>query len=251
MKAFRQLFNFDQSKVMFVGVEREFFTTDNQGNIVPKAKLVLENANGSFGYELSACQVESRIGPCRLECLMANLIKADESLTEYFRLAGVNCGTYEVAPVDMPLDVYLDPSGRYQEIVKRMPREILLAACRVIGTHIHIGMPDHETALRVYNRVIEKCNMLCALGDGSLGERLDIYRTVAPDCRPGLYESWKEFHDYARAKGFDQDLRKCWTLIRISKHGTIEFRMFGATSSLEKIVSWAKLCHDLCQKAMV
>lgn len=250
MKAFRQLFNFDQSKTMFVGVEREFFTIDSQGSIVPKAKLVLENANGSFGYELSACQVESRIGPCRLASLMAKLVEVDESLAVYFKLAGLNCGTYEVAPADIPLDVYPDPSRRYQEMVKRMPRETLLAACRVIGTHIHIGMPDHETALKVYNRVIEKCSMLCALGDGSSGERLKIYRTVAPDCDPRPYESWQEFHDYARAKGFDQDPRKCWNLIRISKHGTIEFRMFGATSSLEKIVNWAKLCHDLCQEAL-
>jgi ribosomal protein S18 acetylase RimI-like enzyme len=51
-------------------------------------------------------------------------------------------------------------------------------------------------------------------------------------------------------KGFDKDPRKCWTLIRISKNGTIEFRMFGATPSLERIVGWAKLCHDLCKEAM-
>lgn len=265
MKSFMSLFRFDQSKTLHVGVEREYFITDKQGVIIPKAHQVLAQAilvgppgpggeilspDESFGYELSACQIESRIGPCRLENLMSHLIKARGSLTIYLSQAGFNCDTYEVAPADMPLDVYPDPSGRYQKITKDMPRHILLAACRVIGTHIHIGMPDHSTALKVYNQVIKQYDRLCTLGNGSFGERLDIYKTVAPDCDPPPYENWTEFYKYAQAKGFDQDPRKCWTLIRISKHGTIEFRMFGATSSLDRIVSWAALCHRLCNEAL-
>jgi hypothetical protein len=31
----------------------------------------------------------------------------------------------------------------------------------------------------VYNHVIKKCDWLCHRGNGSFGERLDIYRTVA------------------------------------------------------------------------
>ncbi len=253
MRQFMDLFKFDSSKALFVGVERECFLTDLGNMIVPKAPAVLRHLNDPlrYGYELSACQLEERVGPCAVDQILAELVENSLNLDRVGWLMNFKRLHTEVGPENMPLDVYPDPSGRYQEIVKTMPRHILLAACRVIGTHIHIGMSDHETALKVYNHVIKKCDWLCARGNGSFGERLDIYRVVAPDCDPHPYADWADLYRVALEKGFDQDPRKCWTLIRISKHGTIEFRMFGATASLERIVSWAKLCHDLCKEALV
>ena len=131
-----------------------------------------------------------------------------------------------------------------------MPREILSAACRVIGTHVHVGMPDWETALRVYNKVIPHTAMLCEKGNGSFGERLELYKQMAPNWNPSPYVDWDAYYQAAVRGGFTEDPRKCWTLIRISVHGTIEFRMFGATASIDKVVSWAELCHSLCEEAM-
>lgn len=259
MQKFMGLFKFDSSKALFVGVEREYFLTDESGRILPLAPRVLKsleekNVRSNFGlpygYELSACQLESRVGPCMVDSLLSKLSLQEKELLGMETALGFRRSHVEVGTADMPLDVYPDPLGRYQEIVKMMPRDILLAACRVIGTHIHIGMPNYEVTMRVYNHVVKKCDWLCSRGNGSFGERLEIYRVVAPDCDPKSYQDWNDFHRVAIEKGFDKDPRKCWTLIRISKHGTIEFRMFGATSSLERIVGWAKLCHDLCTEVM-
>ncbi len=257
MDRFMKLFKFDPTSEGYVGVEREAFLVNERGVIQPRAEEVIRAAAGDsrFGYELSACQIESRTGPHHSNNLLNMLSKDEEALSGYLKKAARGKGSLslshaEVGPEDMPLDVYPDPSGRYQRITKKMPFHVLLAACRVIGTHIHIGMRDHKTALRVYNHVIKKCDLLCARGNGSFGERLDIYRTVAPDCDPKPYADWADFYRVACEKGFDKDPRKCWTLIRISKHGTIEFRMFGATSSLCRIVSWATYCHDLCLEVM-
>ncbi|MCX6712780.1 MAG: hypothetical protein NTY66_01075 [Candidatus Vogelbacteria bacterium] len=176
-------FKFDREKQLMVGVEREAFLTNNE-KITPRAEYVLEQRElkeskqeDQFGYELSACQIESRIGPCNLDRLHSQLRLVENTLVQALKeisrhdtglgAAGAdwlrddpegyvhaNFGLRytEVGPEDMPLNVY--PNPRYLEIVKTMPRHILLAACRVIGTHVHIGMPDHETALRVYNAVI-------------------------------------------------------------------------------------------------
>ena len=248
---FMKKFNFHKEKELFVGIERECHLVDENGEIVPIAAKVLENIKDKhFGYELSACQIESRTDPVRLESLKDALIKNDRVARYTLKTLSLGCSHKEVAPFDMPLDVYPDPKGRYQQIVKNMPIEILRAACRVIGTHIHIGMPDHETALRVYNEVINHADELISLGDGSNGERLEIYRIMAPDATPPAYASWKDFYSTACAKGFDQDPRKCWTLIRISIHGTIEFPMFGATDNLDTIVKWANRCWTICSTAM-
>ena len=271
MSTFAERFVFNPTKILFVGVEREYFLVNDVGDIVPRAKQVMDKAgmfvrgescfgpdawqqDESVSYELSACQIESRIGPCKLSNLKECLEYRQDRMKRYVDKAGkgevLNLSCVEVAPETMPLDVYPDPSGRYQQILKYMPKEVLLAACRVIGTHIHIGMPDHTTALRAYNEAVKYTHELCKMGDKSNGKRLEIYKQVAVDCIPMQYATWSDFHDKAVEKGFDSDPRKCWTLIRISKHGTIEFRMFGSTDCVDEIVGWAEKCHSICKEVV-
>ncbi len=270
-EAFKQLFKYDSDKAGYVGVEREAFICNRDGQIVPKAVEVLKRVTRPrttgnywsgdhfqswtppkewYGYELSACQIECRVGPSKLDSLEDDLEEVDSVLNEGLGMCKLTAEHIEIAPADMPLDVYPDPTGRYQKITQDMPRDVLLAACRVAGTHVHIGMRDHESALRTYNYVIRHMGELCEMGNGSFGERLAIYKQMAPDYEPRPYASWDDYYQYAVEKGFDTDPRKCWTLIRISVHGTIEFRMFGATESIDRIVSWANRCHELCQMAM-
>lgn len=252
---FQGLFRFDPTRALQIGIERERFITDRSGRIVPQAPRVLGylskiDIRGRLGYELSACQVEDHSGPCEISSLESELAEGDDLLDRAVRALGLGVSYEEVAPYDMPLDVYPDPSGRYQRITKNMPVETLRAACRVIGTHVHIGMPDAQTALKVHNKVIGSIDQLCAYGDNSHGERLRIYRTVAGNALPRVYESWQDFHETAKSEGFDCDLRRCWYLVRISRFGTLEFRMFGSTEKRERVAAWAAMCYTLCKQAM-
>jgi len=248
-------FKFDPEKNLMIGVERECHLVNSDGRIAPIAQKVLSHLgfdsigsnDGHFGYELSACQIEWRAGPCRLIGLTDNLNRDENILKQAEEKLGFTRSFNEVAPKDMPLDVYPDSTGRYQEITKNMPEEVLLAACQVIATHIHIGMPDHRTALQTYNSTIEHFDELCQIGDHSKGKRLGIYRIMAPNYLPPSYENWRDFYNKAVQEDFTENPRNCWTLIRISVHGTIEFRMFGATEDLNEILYWARLCRKICQ----
>lgn len=266
--AFRDRFRFTQKKVHHIGVERECFITNAQGVIVPRAHEVLAKSKGTpldgsersnqayqgsvLSYELSNCQLELRTQPHpSLTALRRELEDNDRELDMLLRTMQLRTLHTEVGPEDMPLEVYPDPTGRYQLITQNMPRETLLAACRVIGTHVHIGMEDHAMALHTYNYVCRYYHDLCERGNGSFGERLGIYRTMAPDFKPEPYADWQTFYETACAKGFSEDPRTCWTLVRMSVHGTIEFRMFGATDSVDRIIAWAERCQVLCQEALV
>ena len=252
MEEFMNRFNFRKEGSLLVGIERECFLVNGTDKIIPRAADMLELLldRSRFGYELSACQLEDRVGPVEVSKIKEGLLKNEEDILAVERILHLHRLHVEVAPEDMPLDVYPDPTGRYQVITKAMPRHILSAACRVAGTHIHVGMPDHEIAMMVYNKVIGKADELCRVGDMSNGERLKIYQVMAPDYAPQSYASWSDFYEVAMRKGFVSDPRKCWTLIRISVHGTIEFRMFGATPELNTIVGWAETCYKLCCDAM-
>lgn len=249
-------FKFNPAKVGFVGVEREQFTVDQAGCVIPASSRYLEyiaildgavyKDSFQFGYELSACQLESKIGPCKIADLGQWLEASEAILRSVDDELGLSRVHIELAPENMPLDIYSDPTGRYQRITANMPKEILSAACRVAATHVHVGMPDLETAIRVYNKVITHTDELIRAGDNSSGKRMDLYRVMAPRYRPEAIHSPQELFERFVVQGFVSDPRQCWTIIRISIHGTIEFRMFGATDSIDRIVGWACQCHGLC-----
>lgn len=258
---FKERFAFNEAMAYHVGIERECFITDSSGTIVPKAQAVLEhiharsnthghntkkNGVNPFGYELSACQIEMRTQPTTLEQLGSELLQLENRLDQTLKALDLGLSHQPVAPNDMPLDVYPDPTGRYAEITKTMPKEVLLAACQVIGTHVHIGMPNHDTALNVYNNVIRHSERLCQLGNPLGEERMEIYKVVAPQYVPPRYNNWDELYQKAKENDFVDDIRSCWTVIRLTVHGTIEFRMFGATNSIDQIMEWARHCHKLC-----
>lgn len=253
MQEFLSRFTYKPEFTLMVGVERERFLVNDNGTPQPKAEKVLQllPKDGRFGYELSACQLEDRVGPLPISKVREQLAQNDEDIQEVLKFLGLHYAFCEVASVDMDTTVFNDPTGRYQQIVKRLKHEELLAACRVAATHVHVGMPNMETALRVYNQVIPQWVNLCEVIHHSNGERLSIYREMAPDYVPRPYESIEAFYNYARQHGFDSDPRQNWQLIRLSVHGTIEFRMGGATDSHDEVVAYAQDCHDLCANALM
>lgn len=249
MKEFLQKFKFIENNYLKVGIERECFLTNIYNNIIPIAEYVLKRLPDKkrYGYELSACQLEDRIGPCNLLDIRKEFTKNEIEIIQVEKELNFQRLFIEVAPKDMPMDIY--PNERYKSLVNNMSKDILLSACRVAGLHIHIGMPNRRMALKVYNKVIKELNELCKIGDNSNGERLRLYKIVAPRCIPPVYESWKHFYQEAVYARFNSDPRNCWHLIRISVNGTIEFRTFGTVKSIDKVIEWAEVCHNLCKNA--
>lgn len=252
MREFLSKFRFLPQYTLMVGVERERFIVNQEGKPQPQAEraLALLPKDGRFGYELSACQLEDRVGPLPITEVRRHLRQNDALIRAVLNELGLQYRFCEVAPIDMDTTVFNDPTGRYQQIVRRLNNEELLAACRVAATHVHVGMPDMTSALRVYNQVIPHWRELCEVIHHSKGERLSIYRQMAPDYVPRKYESLEAFYGYANTQGFANDPRQNWQLIRLSVHGTIEFRMGGATDSYDEVVAYASACHRLCANAL-
>lgn len=238
-------FNFNPALRGCVGVENEFYLLGEQREPQPAAPAFLGAIHDTaWTYELGACQAEFRTPPCaddaQLESALITGFNAGRSVAEQLSLQLVAC---EVGPPGMTLEVY--PDERYERIVQTMPQAVLESACRVAGLHIHIGVRDMEEAIEVYNRLVAHTQTFLQLGDHSGGERLRLFKNLYHDLMPSPYASPNDFHLDAVRNGFDQDIRRCWRWIRISRHGTVEVRAFGATDNIREILSWARLIRSL------
>ena len=242
LKRFCENFRFKEEFIGYIGTERERFLRDKKsGLLLPRSALFLQSINNPlWTYELSACQVEDRTNPRKNKKSIVDALRANDvaghTVAEQL---GLRLCTDEVAEKNMPLDIY--PEKRYLEISKTIQKAVLMAACRVAGTHIHIGVKNLGHAIRVHNNLRRHLDELCAIGDHSGGERLKLYKLMAPNWNPPHYHGVKHLFRVAQAEKFVDNPRNCWHLIRISIHGTVELRMFGVTENLEEILEWITL----------
>lgn len=244
---FLRRFRFDPSRRGWLGIERERFVVaePHSQSFTPKAPEFLAAINDSaWTYELSACQVEDRTKARRdIAELSLDLTRNDNNAAIVASTQKLFLSTIEAAPYSrFPLSTYPDP--RYREIAQKLSREQFMAALTIIGTHVHLGVGSMDEALTVYDALREHLDALCALGDHSHGERLARYKVVTgPSWHPPKYHSVSDLYEDALDHRFAENPRNCWHLIRVSTHGTVECRMFGATEHIDEILEWASTIH--------
>ena len=171
------------------------------------------------------------------------LLKNDNVGNLVAKKLGLKLTCVEVAPENMTLEVY--PDKRYLEIKKHISKERLSAACRVTGTHLHIGVRDMNEAIKTHNALVPHLGTLCKLGDHSKGERIRLYKEMAQNWQPIAYKDQLHFFQIAKEQGFTDNLRNCYHLIRISRHGTVELRMFGVTKNIDEVLSWISFVRKI------
>lgn len=239
LQTFLDKFTFNQDLIGAHGVEREYFLKDGGRLPVPEAvRFLKEIDDPSWTYELSACQVEHRTRPhLTLSDLEVELAKSQGQGQRAAVRLGLQLVSLEVAPADMPLDIYPhDP--RYAAIAAKLPVEVLRAANQVAGVHIHRGVRNIDDAIRVHNIVAKHVERFKLLGDHSNGERITLYQRMAKWATPPHYQSPEHFFAIANEQGFAESPKSCYHWVRISPYGTVELRMFGMTDSPAEIIGW-------------
>jgi carboxylate-amine ligase len=153
-----------------LGVEEEFLVVDPESRrVVPRAAAVLAAAAGQPGRaekELTQIQVETATAPCRtLDALRADLVRARAAIAAAAGEAGcavAPSGTAVLAGASHPP---ISDSNRYGRMAAEY--RALLSGQGVCGCHVHVGVPDRETALQVSNHVRPWLPALQALAGNS------------------------------------------------------------------------------------
>jgi gamma-glutamyl:cysteine ligase YbdK (ATP-grasp superfamily) len=238
------------------GVEREAFIINSVGQIVPaigtllpKVGEVAKTVNVSkelFTYELFAGQIEDRTHPCSsLEELKVALIINKEVMSEAAHLLNLSLNYAEIVAENIITSLEVNPfSERHQQIWQEIPHVRKVAASVVAAVHVHLSV-NEEKAVELLNRCRKKVvDGLITLGDHSGLQRINAYCTMAQiDGVPPTFSSFSELTNYIVSKGGEKNV---WDLVRYKPSTkTVEFRMFGTTSSVSEIIGYVQACLDV------
>jgi glutamate---cysteine ligase / carboxylate-amine ligase len=154
-------------------------------------------------------------------------------------------------------DVVHYPSERYRLIAAEMRG--LLARTPTCALHVHVGMPDPETAVRACNSVRAHLPLLQALAanspfwhgrdSGLASARSQVFRAFPTSEVPPVFASFDEYATHVErlvlASGMP-DYTFLWWDIRLHPVlGTLEVRAMDSQSSLETVAGLAALVHAL------
>ncbi|MFL6145014.1 MAG: glutamate--cysteine ligase [Labedaea sp.] len=172
----------DQPCTLTMGVEEEFFLVDDQGELVQDAAGTIatvddqaqdesdQDSTGGDGVDVKAellrAQVESGSEICHDHReLLANLTELRARLIDGANERGARllaCGTILAEPRD-PQRVTAGP--RYRRIVGHVGRFVVDGS--TCGCHVHVGVDDRDTAIKVSNQLRPWLPVLLALSANS------------------------------------------------------------------------------------
>jgi len=157
-------------------------------------------------------------------------------------------------------DQLITEGERYKEIVRDM--QLLARANLIFGLHVHVGVPDRETAIHVMNQARYFLPHIYALSvnspfwvghdTGLKGYRLKVFERFPRTGIPDSFESLSEYDDYCKLlvkTGCIDNAKKIWWDIRLHPFfDTLEVRVCDAQSRIDDTLGIAALIQAVIVK---
>src|SRR6266513_940520 len=157
-------------------------------------------------------------------------------------------------------DQLITEGERYKEIVRDM--QLLARANLIFGLHVHVGIPDRETAIHVMNQARYFLPHIYALSvnspfwvghdTGLKGYRLKVFERFPRTGIPDSFESLSEYDDYCKLlvkTGCIDNPKKIWWDIRLHPFfDTLEVRVCDAQSRVDDTLAIAALIQAVIAK---
>jgi carboxylate-amine ligase len=154
-------------------------------------------------------------------------------------------------------DVQHIPAARYMDIAESMRG--LLRRTPTCALHVHVGMPDPETAIRAYNGLRSHLPLLQGLSanspfwfgldSGMASSRAPLFRGFPRAQIPRAFADYSDFGetvaDVLVAGGLPDYTFLWWDLRPHPAHGTVEVRAMDSQFDLDSVAGLAALVHGL------
>jgi glutamate---cysteine ligase / carboxylate-amine ligase len=181
------------------------------------------------------------------------------------RAAAIRAGATLMGSAAHPLERWGGVAHASQARYQRLAADLrwLLDRTPTCALHVHVGMPDAETAIFVHNRMRTLSPMLIAAAanspflegrdSGHASVRHGIWRAfprtgTSPSFR--CYESYSEHVAQLLCAGQLDDFSYLWWDVRINPRlGTVEVRVMDSQSDLQRTAGLVALVHGLVLRA--
>jgi glutamate---cysteine ligase / carboxylate-amine ligase len=255
----RREHKFGSSTPLTIGVEEELLLVDGGCGLVAEGEKVLEGIDAdhrkSVSTEIFATQIELKTGVC------LDAERAAEELVEVRREVAVTGARL------MGSGIYPGEAGepelvekvRYEAVKKDLAGLLATPPC---GLHVHVGMPDPETAVAVANAMRHHLPLLAALTANSpfrdgADTGLASARAAAVRSYPRfeLPRAFRDYEDFLRvadqlitAAGVEDYTYIWWDVRPHPNLGTVEVRGMDIQPRPEQNAAIAALIQALAAK---
>lgn len=252
--------HFGEGEPFSLGLEEELFLVDtSDGRLLNSGQEVLEQLGelerGEVKSELHRSQVELITGICRTVAeAVAELCELRRAVLE----TGVGLIAAGTHPAAVEGDSIVTENRRYKRIQHLLGDA---GATPVCALHIHVGMPDAETAIRVFNGLRRHLPLLEALGANSpfrhgrdTGLASARALTLRSWPRSGVPRAMADFADF---KGSTDQLTRVadvpdytyhwWKLRPHPRLGTVEIRALDTQVSPRHTAAMVAAVHALAR----
>ncbi|MFG2720557.1 glutamate--cysteine ligase [Streptomyces sp. NPDC048416] len=260
------------NEAISLGVEEEYLLLHPvTGTPVPLSEEVRQEVGlkaitdeGEVQPELLQAQVEAATPVCTdLTQLGGHLLRLRHALGEAAGRHGCRLATVAAAPLDSPgPDVPVTADPRYRELHRRAG--LLVDEQLINGMHVHVGVPDRDTAVAVLNRMRAWLPTLTAMSVNSpLWHGNDTgfasWRTMVFNRWPvgGPPPHFTDLGDYERriaaliASGVIMDTGQLYWGARPSeRYPTVEVRCLDVQLGVDEAVMFAGIVRALAATAI-
>ncbi|MGH8100202.1 MAG: carboxylate-amine ligase [Chthoniobacterales bacterium] len=246
-----------------LGIEEEFAIVDpvtrelrsHIQEILEGGKVVLKE---QIKPEMHQSVVELGTEICdSIECARSHVIELRSKLAELAGRSGLKIASVGTHPFSHWHDQLITEGERYQEIVKDM--QLLARANLIFGLHVHVGIPDRESAIHVMNQARYFLPHIYALSTNSpfwvgqdtglKGYRLKVFERFPRTGIPDSFESLSEYEDFCKLlvkTGCIDNAKKIWWDIRLHPFfDTLEVRVCDAQTRVDDTLAMAALIQAI------
>lgn len=250
--------NFGVEPAFALGVEEELLLVGADNELSDRGTEVVRRADpdqGDVDRELFKAMVEGR---SEVSAHAREAVGVLKELRRELLATGARIMGAGLHPNAQPGDGGVQRTERYAPIEYSLRGVLRTPIC---GQHVHVGMPDQQTAVRAYNGIRTHVPLINALASNSpfwFGEdsglassRTVIFRSYP---RAAMAPEFASFEDFCRvtrqicAAGGLDDYTHIWWDVRIHPGlGTIEIRAADTQFDLRRSAALAALVHCLAR----
>lgn len=250
---------FQKSAPLTLGVEIEFQLLDSATlDLSPKAPNLLEDVPENLRLNIKPEFIRSMIEISSPVC--QNMTELEQELASLCKLvedmaAKQDCVLFAASlhPFALLKERHLSPGVRYGKIMN----DLQLAGRRVVtqALHVHVGMPDPETTIKVCNCLRTYLPIFLALttsspflegeDTGFYSYRTNIFKALPRSGIPEKLENWTKFLELLQLLNeatILTGIKELWWDVRPHPDfGTIEIRICDLPSRFDEILGVAAL----------